>query len=445
MDNFIYCFALFGLLLCKQTVEGYTAYHASKLQTDLLSNYSAKVRPNDTTTVSLEFGMMHITELNIVTQTLHCIGFLIALWEDDRLQWDPTNYDNMTESFIPLSDVWSPPLLLNNAADEIKIMNDDSDLSSLNVYLFSSGYVVYLAPTNFLAQCSINIKYYPFDSQSCHIVVSSWLFLNNHIRLISTTTTSINLDIYEDNGEWDIIKSSVKNITRVLSGHHLPAVQFTIHLARKYSYYLLNMLLPVIILAVMAPFVFMLPPASGEKIGYALTILLSLSVVMTLVSDNIPPTSTHTCILSVYLLLTFMICSLETVLTVWTCRIHDSCGKDYVMGSKLQKVAKILATVTAYRRPCEQEKLPKNVVSSVNDVKMIENMDGDKGTKHKTWNEESENYDHTKHTNNHDVPYTPEELTNLFDRFNFWLFSIVTVIVTVCMMIILEVGGKADA
>lgn len=85
---------------------------------------------------------------------------------------------------------------------------------------------------------------------------------------------------------------------RVLSGHHMPAVQFTLHLSRKYSYYLMNMLLPVVILAIMAPFVFLLPPASGEKIGYALTILLSLSVVMTLVSDNIPPTSHHTCLLS---------------------------------------------------------------------------------------------------------------------------------------------------
>lgn len=73
-------------------------------------------------------------------------------------------------------------------------------------------------------------------------------------------------------------------------------------MTRKYSYYLMNMLLPVIVLAVMAPFVFVLPVESGEKIGFALTILLSLSVVMTIVSDNIPPTSTHVCVLSKYMI-----------------------------------------------------------------------------------------------------------------------------------------------
>lgn len=89
---------------------------------------------------------------------------------------------------------------------------------------------------------------------------------------------------------------------RILSGYNLPAVQFTIYMTRKYSYYLMNMLLPVIVLAVMAPFVFVLPVESGEKIGFALTILLSLSVVMTIVSDNIPPTSTHVCVLSKYMI-----------------------------------------------------------------------------------------------------------------------------------------------
>ena len=67
---------------------------------------------------------------------------------------------------------------------------------------------------------------------------------------------------------------------------------------RKYSYYLYNMILPVIILAILGTFVFVLPVESGEKNGYALTILLSMSVVMTILSDSIPPISTETCILS---------------------------------------------------------------------------------------------------------------------------------------------------
>ena len=78
----------------------------------------------------------------------------------------------------------------------------------------------------------------------------------------------------------------------------MPAIQFSLKLERKYSYYLLNMVLPVIFLAFLGAFVFLLPVECGEKNGFALTILLSLSVVMTIVSDSIPPTSTSICVLS---------------------------------------------------------------------------------------------------------------------------------------------------
>ena len=56
-------------------------------------------------------------------------------------------------------------------------------------------------------------------------------------------------------------------------------------------------------LALLGPLVFVLPVESGEKIGFALTILLSLSVVLTILSDHIPPISTQTCLLSKYMVL----------------------------------------------------------------------------------------------------------------------------------------------
>ncbi|KAL4225158.1 hypothetical protein ACF0H5_015851 [Mactra antiquata] len=361
----------------------------------------------------------------------------LEFWHDYRLQWDPEDYDNMTDAFMRLSDIWSPPLLLNNAAKEISIMNDASSLSSLSILVFNIGLVAWLAPANFLAQCTINIKYYPFDSQSCHVVVSSWLFLDYHIPITSPSDT-INFDIYEQNGEWDITGSSVQNISRILSGHHMPAVKFTLNLSRKYSYYLMNMLLPVIILAVMAPFVFLLPAASGEKIGYALTILLSLSVVMTLVSDNIPPTSTNTCILSVYLLMIFMICSLETLLTVWICRIHDIKVTNQQLGHKMNKFTSLLVVIMRYRRQNKSDKLDllvsKNTIATVHDLEIVKDSKVGSEVK-KAWKEETDT--ETK------IEYTPDELIYLFDRFNFYMFIILTVVVTAIIMVVLQIGGQA--
>ncbi|XP_053383558.1 neuronal acetylcholine receptor subunit alpha-3-like [Mercenaria mercenaria] len=211
-----YLLFLFGVPYMTSCVNSaYTAYDAMNLQSALTSNYSSKVRPLESTSVDVSFGMMHITELNIVTQQLHVVGFLLVTWIDNRLTWTPSDYGQMETTYILLSDIWSPPLVLNNAADKIQMMNDDSDLSSVNAYLYYGGFVIWLAPANFMAQCTINIQYYPFDSQTCYFVVSSWLFIESHLNL-GGSASSINLDLYEENGEWDLTRSTVENVTRYI-------------------------------------------------------------------------------------------------------------------------------------------------------------------------------------------------------------------------------------
>ena len=58
-------------------------------------------------------------------------------------------------------------------ATEVEMLGDDSSLSSTPVWVTSDGEVKWLAPANFESNCDINIQFYPFDKQSCDIIVSS--------------------------------------------------------------------------------------------------------------------------------------------------------------------------------------------------------------------------------------------------------------------------------
>ncbi|XP_045166370.2 neuronal acetylcholine receptor subunit alpha-3-like isoform X2 [Mercenaria mercenaria] len=364
---------------------------------------------------------------------------MLKLWMDFRLQWIPSSYGNMTYMRPLLTKLWTPPLVLSNAADEIKILNDNSNFASSPGFVKYDGLIYWMAPANFIAQCTIYIKYYPFDSQSCKIVVSSWMFHKRELHLMAATSSKVNLDLYEEHGEWDITETSVRNVTRSVSGYTLTAVEFTLQLTRKYSYYLLNMILPVFILAAMAPFVFVLPVESGEKIGFALTILLSLSVVMTIVSDNIPPTSTEICVLSVYLLTTFIICSLETLVTVATCRIHELHNKMYVMGDGCQKVARILAKITRYRRRPkigdETTTKEDNGTKEIH-VNMAEKIDLSKQIErdNNAWteNEKEDNYTEVR------TEFTYEDIVIMYEKFNFIAFTLLTSSVTTIFLVILQ-------
>ena len=71
-------------------------------------------------------------------------------------------------------------------------------------------------------------------------------------------------------------------------------------------------MLPIICLSFINVFAFMLPTASGERVGYSVTCLLAIAVFLTLVGDNLPKTSQPFPIMCYYLMfilvISLMIC-----------------------------------------------------------------------------------------------------------------------------------------
>ena len=66
---------------------------------------------------------------------------------------------------------------------------------------------------------------------------------------------------------------------------------FILYFQRQPEYYLLNILIPTIILSTLSLVVFLIPIDAGEKMSLGITILLSFSVFMLILSDNTPQTS----------------------------------------------------------------------------------------------------------------------------------------------------------
>ena len=63
---------------------------------------------------------------------------------------------------------------------------------------------------------------------------------------------------------------------------------------RRRPYYVINILLPTLLMSVCVVWTFILPTASGERIGYSLTILLSFTVFLTVTNGLLPSTSQQT-------------------------------------------------------------------------------------------------------------------------------------------------------
>jgi len=69
---------------------------------------------------------------------------------------------------------------------------------------------------------------------------------------------------------------------------------------RKSHYYVLNIILPTIMLSILSLMTFVLPTESGEKIALSVSLLLSYFVFLQVVQENNPKSSDYTSILSTF-------------------------------------------------------------------------------------------------------------------------------------------------
>jgi len=58
----------------------------------------------------------------------------------------------------------------------------------------------------FISTCSIDIRWFPFDDQLCHLKFGSWTYDGNKINL-TAKDDRIDISTYKISGEWDLLGS----------------------------------------------------------------------------------------------------------------------------------------------------------------------------------------------------------------------------------------------
>ena len=68
--------------------------------------------------------------------------------------------------------------------------------------------------------------------------------------------------------------------------------RYYIILWRRTAFYMVNYVLPALLINIISLFVFMMPSASGEKITLAISAMLNMTVFLMAVMEQLPPTDT---------------------------------------------------------------------------------------------------------------------------------------------------------
>lgn len=198
---------------------------------------------------------------------------------------------------------------------------DDSNGGGLEKYktaviLHADGSNEWNAPASFTSTCKINVANFPFDKQNCSLKFGSWTFQGDRLTMVSAET-SADLNLYMQNGEWNLIEMPAKLNKVYYNCCKYPYYDVTLNLIikRKPLYYVFNLILPCALISTLTLIKFFLPPESGEKVGLGITVLLAMTVFLLLVAETLPATSDDVPLLGQYFIATMFVTAMSLVST----------------------------------------------------------------------------------------------------------------------------------
>lgn len=262
------------------------------------------------TTVAIDLMVYAILNVDEKNQVLTTYVWYRQEWTDEFLTWDPEEFDDVKQISVPTANIWVPDILINEFVD----VGKSPDIPY--IYVGHTGLVRNYKPIQVVTACSLNIYNFPYDVQKCSLTFQSWLHTTKdiNITLMRTPEEVMNdKSVFMNQGEWELLHVRSKyNEFSIDNDDYYAEMKFHVVIRRRPLFYTVNLLLPSVFLMVMDIVGFYLPPDSGERVSFKITLLLGYSVFLIIVSDTLPATAIGTPLIGVY----FVVCMALLVISL---------------------------------------------------------------------------------------------------------------------------------
>ncbi|KAL4233411.1 Neuronal acetylcholine receptor subunit beta-4 [Mactra antiquata] len=308
-----------------------------RLIKDKEKNYDKELRPvinqSESIAVYLNFSLLSIQEVNEVKQTVTLNAYISIRWRDEKIAWEPADYDGIVEFAVNSGRFWTPPLLIINTNDKLDFIGNPS----IKTRYANTGVAFYDPGLSLTVSCRLDIRFYPWDRHRCFLQFDPWHYVPEELILINQTS-HVDTTFYKPNGQWDLISSGVSSIA---FPHKSTSYQVVIFIERQSTYVIVNVILPVIVLSLLNLMIFFIPNVSGERISFSITLLLAVTVFMTIVADNLPKSSTPMALFSYYLLIVLVMSNCITLSVIYSlCLYHRD--ESEPVGSYWQCIVRVM-------------------------------------------------------------------------------------------------------
>ncbi|XP_062588172.1 neuronal acetylcholine receptor subunit alpha-10-like isoform X1 [Saccostrea cucullata] len=334
------------------------------LHTHLFTSYDAGEKPycGGSVNVTLDMALRQVIDLDEPQQILKINVWVRLKWQDCRLTWTPASFGNIGNFIVPYKYIWIPDLTLYDS-----VSGEFVGLKEYRPNIYPDGTVYYNFPSVLESLCTVDVEKFPYDEQTCKLLFGSWAYHGYDLDLQNKNPEG-DLSSAVTNVEWTYV--SMKAERHVLyygcCPEPYPDVTYYLKLRRKPKFYLINLIIPSMLITVMAALGYYLPVESGEKVSLQITVMLSLAVFQLLVADKLPPSADATPVIATYFNFSLFLVGLACLMAVVVLAIHYQGNRrmpDWLYKYGLIKLSCITFVHVENNAPVKEEK--QNTVKTI--------------------------------------------------------------------------------
>lgn len=313
------------------------------------SQTNSDIRPvvnwTDTLHLGLSCFIVSVNEFDGLSGKLSLTLVFNVYWTDSNVSWNPDDYGGIANLLLKSEDIWMPPLVFQESFNSIQ----ELDVDNSRVWVNHDGNVLWTTGDVMQVVCSVDMTYFPFDSQICTITASSVYHSAKELTLFAKDS-QINTQHFKENSQWHYISGNILP-SSLDDGPSL--LTFAFHFKRRAEFFLVYIILPVIFLCQLNILVFVMPVSSGERTSVCITTFLSFVVYMQIVNGHVPPSSKPIAYIYYYLLFVMAYSSTIMFLCIISSKIHNK-------STQVPDVLRNAIKSTSCRRSSLPRKLPKD-------------------------------------------------------------------------------------
>ncbi|CAI5455951.1 unnamed protein product [Caenorhabditis angaria] len=302
----------------------------SRLVEFIIKNQTSDVAPmfqrdqmeNNILNYTLFIGQLKVIGVDDVNELVTIAAEVYQLWNDTRLAWNSSEFDNIQTIFTRQHKIWSPPMVVFSATELV----DQRDNEFRMVSITNEGRVRTYIPLKLTTTCKMNTVDFPFDDQTCVIRISLPPVPQSVYRFQVVLADSVKHNLCAmSNSAWEMYEIfAYVNVTqtRFEGIQYVKQGNVVIRLKRCSGYYMVMIVLPITVINGLSLVGVFMKSKNGnlQRLTVGLTHVMTMTFILAMLGEKLPRTDSLP-LLGKYIIISLCVMIIATIISTKKHRI----------------------------------------------------------------------------------------------------------------------------